>query len=141
MPVAATSMLTLYDAGWQRPRTIPASQVVGSAAVNQPTTLSAIVTLADVARLGRSDVIGAWCYWEHPIQGIFGVVIDDDPSDLDNGTIALTGTGIGESLLMDRTTPVLLEPDAGHAGVLIRRAMTLAQTADPLPFRSVQWDE
>lgn len=141
MPVAATSMLTIYDQGWQRPRTIPASQVVATWAVNQPSTLSAIVTLNDVARLGRTDVIGAWCYWEHPVQGPFGVIIDDDPSDLGNGTIALTGTGIGESLLMDRTTPVLLAPDTGHAGALIRRAMTLSQTADPLPFRSVQWDE
>jgi len=141
VPVAATSMLTLYDEGWQRPRTIPASQVVATGAINQPTTLSAIVTLNDVARLGRTDVIGAWCYWEHPTQGPFGVRIDDDAVDLGNGTVSLTATGIGEALLMDRTTPVLLAPDTGHAGALIRRAMTLAQTADPLPFRSVQWDE
>ena len=141
MPVAATSTLTIYDQGWQRPRTIPASQVVATWAVNQPSTLSAIVTLNDVARLGRSDVIGAWVYWEHPIQGPFGGIIDDDPSDLDNGTIALTATGMGESLLMDRTTPVLLEPDTGHAGALIRRAITLSTAADPLPLRSIQWDE
>jgi len=141
VPIAATSTLTVCDEGWQRPRTIPASQVVATWAINQPATLSAIVTMADVARLGRTDLIGAWVSWEHPIQGTFGGVIDDDPFDLDNGTIALTATGIGESLLMDRTTPVLLEPDTGHAGALIRRAMTLSQTADPLPFRSVQWDE
>ncbi len=141
MPVSGVATLTIYDEGWQRPRTIPASQIVATWAVNQPATLSAIVTLDDVARLGRTDVVGAWMYWEHPMQGVFGGIIDDDPSDLGNGTIAITATGIGETLLMDRTTPVLLQPDTGHAGALIRRAMTLAQTGDPLPFASVQWDE
>lgn len=141
MPIASTTNLQLFDPGWQNPKSIPVSGAVLSRSVNQPHVFSAIATIDDVLRLARTDVIGAWCFWNHPTEGPFAGIIDDDPSDIGNGTIALSATGLGHALLIDRITPVLIQPDTGHAGALAKRALSFAQTADPLPFRAVTCDE
>jgi hypothetical protein len=93
-----------------------------------------------VAACAELDVIGAWCFWNHPTEGPFAGIIDDDPSDIGNGTIALSATGLGHALLIDRITPVLIQPDTGHAGALATpRAFVCANRGSvAVPVRDVR---
>lgn len=141
MVASGLNTVTIYGPGWTDPHRLQVSGTVHTTAVNQPATLSFLATLDDIYRIGLTDIIGQWIFWTDVTNLPFGGIVDDDPVDIDAGTMAFTCTGVGHALLMDRVTGVLMQPDTGPAGALARRAMTSAQIADPLPFRSVLCDE
>lgn len=141
MPASGLNTVTIYRPGWNDPQRLSVSGTVHTTAVNQPPKLSFVAARDDIFRLGLTDILGLWVHWTDVTNLSFGGRVDDDPADIDAGTIALTCTGIGHALLMDRVTGVLMQPNTGPAGAIARRAMSNAQTADPLPFRSVRCDE
>jgi len=133
-------LATIANPGWRQARTVPVGNLIVSWLVNRPGRGSFRLPRADAHRLPFSNLKGRWIAVDLGMHGLWWGIVEDDPGEVDGGTVELSAASMGV-LLEKRIVPRTYRQVSGSPGGLIGRAITDSAQADPLWIRRLLIDE